>query len=165
MREIKIFSILLLFYFSKIFYLLTYPTSDLNTVTRVFHQGTTLYSSLIIFWQRNGFLSLSITHIFIQTYVRNFTTLSTLHAFFPCWLRIRFLRPRRESERVEKEEYWVVRVSTTMIPSHVRQLSPNFPLIFWQRAMDHKLLWIFHNTCQKLYHSFNNTSLLFLTES
>ena len=110
----------------------------------------TIQQSLIIFWQRNGFLSLSITHIFIQTYVRNFTTLSTLNAFFSCWLRIRFLRLRRESECVEKEEYWVVRVSTTMIPSHVRQLSPNFPLIFWQRAMDHKLLWIFHNTCQKL---------------
>ena len=109
----------------------------------------------------NNFL----TTQWIQTYVRNFTPLSIIHAFFSCWLRIRFLRLK---ERVwtrwkRRVFYWVAHVSTAMIPSHVRQLFPDFPIIFWQRAMDHKLLWIFHNTCQKLYHSFHNTCLLFLT--
>ena len=48
-------------------------------------------------------------------------------------------------------------VSTTMIPSHMCKLSPDFPLIiFWQRARDHKLLWIINNTRQKLYHSFHS---------
>ena len=48
------------------------------------------------------------------------------------------------------------------IPSHMCQLSPDFPLIiFWQRAMDHKLQWIIHDTCQKIYHSFHNTTFSF----